>query len=84
MKQIGLINEMIVGSSGIDGGKDYYEYTNIRKGIGPFAACSSLETLTFNQPSTVREIGDWAFYDTRLKGNLILPDSLEELGKGTF
>jgi hypothetical protein len=95
MKKIGLINEMSVyddtlhsGDDDDDGDDDaddddYQEYG--LEAVGPFALCSSLETLTFKQPSTLRKIGDWAFYGiSTLRGNLILPDSLEELGKGAI
>ena len=89
MKKIGLIDEMSVSDDDDDDDgnddaddDDYQEYG--LEAVGPFALCSSLETLTFKQPSTLREIGDWAFYGISLRGNLILPDSLEELGKGAI
>ena len=89
MKKIGLIDELSVSDDTLHSGDDlnvddddYQEYG--LWSVGPFALCSSLETLTFKQPSTLREIGDWAFYGISLRGNLILPDSLEELGKGAI
>ena len=90
MKKIGLIDELSVSDDTLHSGDDlnvddddYQEYG--LWSVGPFALCSSLETLTFKQPSTLREIGDWAFYGiSTLRGNLILPDSLEELGKGAI
>lgn len=48
-----------------------------------FAECTNLEG-NLVLPSSVEEIGDYAFSETSLSGDLFLPDSLRTIGEGVF
>ena len=53
-------------------------------GNNAFNGCSSLATLTFAEDSQLETIGDYAFYQTGITGELTLPASLKVIGSYAF
>jgi hypothetical protein len=52
-------------------------------GFNAFCSCKSLITeLSF--PHSLKKIGQQAFYESAIKGNLVLPDGLEYIGGAAF
>lgn len=51
---------------------------------GVFEEVKSLKSLTFKEPSQVQSIGAYDFYNTNLLGELIIPDSVTEIGRNAF
>ena len=50
---------------------------------GAFSGCKSL-MCELSLPASLNKIGDYAFYESAIKGNLALPEGLEYIGVGTF
>ncbi|MBQ8098642.1 MAG: leucine-rich repeat domain-containing protein, partial [Bacteroidaceae bacterium] len=53
-------------------------------GVAAFASCSHLQTLTFSEPSALKELGYMAFGHNLLHTELTLPESLETIGGSCF
>lgn len=76
-----------------DGDTIFYQYLDIMVGdipegtevIGPFALSGiQSESGSTIIPSSVRKIGDYAFWNARFSGSLVIPESVEEVGEGGF
>ena len=53
--------------------------------IGPFALSGiQSESGSTIIPSSVRKIGDYAFWNARFSDTLVIPDSVEEVGECCF
>jgi len=53
-------------------------------GYGTFAGCGSLETVDFGENSRLTKIDGQAFYVCRSLKNIVIPDSVTEIGSGAF
>ena len=47
-----------------------------------FTGCYNLKTITF--PSTLKEIGNFAFAETSLSGEIVIPEGVVSIGTGAF
>lgn len=85
MTMLSSVNLKEVTIKGIDGNENntivgyYNEYTVDRKG---FSDKENLEHIVL--PDNLKKIGNYAFGETGLTGNLVIPEGVTEIGYGAF